>query len=278
MRRKANGMGPLVMEIESAAPVVSVIIITHNRSHTLVATFESFRHIVEYPKHRLEFVLVDDASSPAHAKVAALLPCDRRIYNQRNLGLGASINLGIRAAVGKYVLLLQDDWLLTGRPTVIAEAVQVLESAPEVGIVHLRDWGAREYQTSEVREIGGVTVEVLSKRSDDGSILRTYSDNPHLKRRNVHEVVGWYRENVPMTIMENAMNEAVSRQQIFQCVRLKGPLPFVHIGENYSFNPSGKRARLEAGLKETPLGRGLLRIVRYSRGAVRRFTVEGPPK
>jgi len=97
------------------APVVSVIIPTFNRAHLIRSTIVS---ALGQSLADIEVLVVDDCSPPPDntAEVVAAIgdPRLRYIRREKNGGLAATRNAGIRAAKGTYVALLDDDdeWLV----------------------------------------------------------------------------------------------------------------------------------------------------------------------
>jgi protein-tyrosine-phosphatase/glycosyltransferase involved in cell wall biosynthesis len=91
-------------------PTVSVIIPTYNRPHLLVQAIESVRR---QSVAGIEIVVVDDGSErpvePAIPTHDELL----RVLRQENRGLNAARNVGLAAARGEFIALLDDDdlWL-----------------------------------------------------------------------------------------------------------------------------------------------------------------------
>lgn len=249
--------------MESAAePVVSVVFITYNRVHTLVAAYETFLQGTDYPRDRLELIVSDDGSDPDVRALIDQLPFDRRCYAAENQGFGANANKGLRAACGDYVLFLQDDWIVVRRPSFLREAVRVLERWPDIGLVLLRDFGA---ETGEPRSVEGTEVKVAA--DSHGAIV--YSDNPHLKRGDFHDVVGWYREDAPMTVVERDMAAAVAAQGRYRTATLLGEQPFVHIGDRWSFNPGRRRVAAERLIRRLPLGAPAIDLWRTARRRLR---------
>ncbi len=256
--------------IEDEWPLVSVLFVTYNRPHTLVATYETFLVTTDYPRDRLELVVTDDGSEPRALDVIRELDFEVRCLAARNQGLGANINKGMRACSGEFILLMQDDWMCMRRGSYLRDAVKVLRHHPDIGIVILQDWG--DSLTAERRDAEDVTLRVLAPRSPDGLIAkRTYTDNPHLKRREFHDVVGWYMEGAPMTAMENDMTRRVAAQTRFKSSLVDGENPFVHIGDRYSFNPGRRNAWIERWLASAPPGRGALGLIRRLRRAWRQW-------
>ena len=96
-------------------PLVSIIISTHNRAVQLAEAVESVRR-QDYP--RLEVILINDGSTDETAEVIDSYRNDRRfriITNSTNLGLAASLNIGIEASSGKYIARIDDDDRWTDR-------------------------------------------------------------------------------------------------------------------------------------------------------------------
>ncbi len=110
---------------------VSVIIPTYNRSNLLRLTVES---VLAQTYPNIEIIVVDDDSTDDTAAVMEQY-AGRVIYiKQANQGASAARNTGFQAASGEYINFLDDDDLLM--PTKIERQVQVLDSHPEIGLVH----------------------------------------------------------------------------------------------------------------------------------------------
>lgn len=241
-------------------PLVSIVFVTYNRAHTLVATYETLLAQVDYPRECLELIVSDDASDPFHREIIDQLDFDVRSYAKVNQGLGANSNRGIRAAKGKYVLFMQDDWITVGHGSFLREMVTVLENNPRLGIIMLRD--ARPERHAHLAEPFGYGVGLFEQEPSMELGYRRYSDNPHLKRRDFHDKAGWYREGVPMTVMENEMTSLVNNQNIFQCGILKKAIIFVHIGRAYSFNPTYRFNTLKVIARKIPFVKPIYKKIR----------------
>ncbi|MHB1343935.1 MAG: mycofactocin biosynthesis glycosyltransferase MftF [Thermoleophilia bacterium] len=91
----------------AAAPSISVIVPTKDRAaeleDCLVALFA-----VDYPRERLEVVVVDDGSRDDTAEVARRHPCTY-LANDRNRGQSYSRNVGARAASGEILAFIDSD-------------------------------------------------------------------------------------------------------------------------------------------------------------------------
>ena len=246
-------------------PLVSVIFLTYNRAHTLVATFESFRMRVNYPRDRLELILCDDASDSLNLGIARTLGFDKVLTSRRNQGLSANTNKGVRAASGDFILQLQDDWLLGGDPDFLKNAVAALELFPDIGMVAFRE--RPNLHIAETRTVAGKMFDILTPNlnssggiSDVGNGV--YTDTPHVKRRNFHDIVGYYVEGIPMTQAELAMTRSVSLDDRVRVAVLRCDEVFHHIGGSYSYNPGVKRQRLIERIQSLPGGGAIVAVVR----------------
>lgn len=94
--------------------MISVIIPTYNRSHTLLKVLDSF--FVQ--KHLLEIILVDDASTENLAEILRPFTVKypniplRLIRNEKQSGAAYSRKRGLSAANGEYILFADDDLFL----------------------------------------------------------------------------------------------------------------------------------------------------------------------
>jgi GT2 family glycosyltransferase len=119
----------------SAAPLVSVIIPTHNRARSLRRALDSVFAQEGSPEHfELEILLIDDASNDETPELLRGYPRVRYIRLPQNLGTSAARNAGLKNAGGRYVAFLDDDdeWL----PWKLRRQVALLEARPDVGVVY----------------------------------------------------------------------------------------------------------------------------------------------
>ncbi|WP_084250887.1 glycosyltransferase family 2 protein [Sphingomonas pruni] len=254
-------------------PKVSVLFLTYNRAHTLVATYESFLARINYPRDRLELILCDDASHEFHQAIIRGLSFDVSLCATRNQGLGANTNKGVRAASGDFILQLQDDWLFVGEPDFLRDVIRTLQCHPDIGMIAFRE--RSNLAVAETREVDGSQFDILIPDLNDNGEIESvargvYTDTPHVKRRNFHDIVGYYAEGIPMTKMELAMNRAVSTRADMVVAVKRGPETFRHIGEAYSFNPGAKREQLIQRIGAIPGGHVVLTLARSARNLFRR--------
>jgi GT2 family glycosyltransferase/glycosyltransferase involved in cell wall biosynthesis/radical SAM superfamily enzyme YgiQ (UPF0313 family)/MoaA/NifB/PqqE/SkfB family radical SAM enzyme/cytochrome c-type biogenesis protein CcmH/NrfG len=107
-------------------PLVSVIVPTYNRPDTLM---ETLRSIFQQTYQHLEILVVNDAGADIE-DVISFMNEDRRITyvkHDRNRGLAAARNTGLKLAKGKYIAYLDDDDLFS--PHHLETLVNHLESS-----------------------------------------------------------------------------------------------------------------------------------------------------
>lgn len=152
------------------APLVYVIVITHNGRHHLERCLPSLYQTV-YP--RFEVVLVDNASTDGSADfVAQNYPSVIIMRNEANLGYARGNNLAILRALeagADYVVLLNDDTELLDRRW-LASATAAAEDDAQVGMVGFELTGAmiavdqtRPVQVAPTAAIEGCALFMRSK-------------------------------------------------------------------------------------------------------------------
>ena len=259
--------------IDGDLPLISVVFVSYNRAHTLVATYEAFLAFTDYPRDKLELILADDASDPSTQSVLAQIPFDKRVIGKKNAGLGANQNRGMEAATGEFIFMLQDDWFLVGRGDYLRVGVETMRQYEDIGFILYRDRSQDNLKVSEIRNRDGHEVSILAKLNQDPKTISVamglYSDNPHLKRADFHQFVGPYAEGIPMHLMELEMTRKASVQDHYEIAIIESMDVFKHIGDAFSFNPSHKRAKRLAVLKSFKGGRLAIDLARKVRDYTR---------
>lgn len=90
-------------------PAVTVVVAAHNAAETISEAIDS---IISQTFHDWEMIVVDDASTDGTSRILATYADDSRIQvirSDHNLGSGASRNLALNVAKGKYVLVQDAD-------------------------------------------------------------------------------------------------------------------------------------------------------------------------
>ena len=118
-------IGERPRESATTGPLVSVIVPTYNRPADLEITLHS---VAAQTYENLELIVVNDAGESVNEVVARFMGA-RVIELEKNSGLAAARNAGIRAASGTYVAFLDDDD--TFFPEHVADLVAALERTGE---------------------------------------------------------------------------------------------------------------------------------------------------
>jgi len=117
------------------SPLVSVIVLTYNNLDFTRACLRSIEAESHWPN--LEIIVVDNASSDGTPEFLAEWqrggPRRRIILNEHNLGFAAGNNVGLAAASGDYLVLLNNDTYVT--PNWIGAMVKHLARNPDIGIL-----------------------------------------------------------------------------------------------------------------------------------------------
>ena len=116
--------------MESSQPLVSIITVNYNSTEV---TIELLRSIQRLAPSSLEIIVVDNASreNPSE-RLRAVEPGVNVIVSPVNLGFSGGNNLGIRAARGKYLFLVNNDTELTAG--LIEGLLGVFRRHPDAGI------------------------------------------------------------------------------------------------------------------------------------------------
>lgn len=101
---------------------VSIIITNYNYSKYLNRAIRS-AFVQKYPEGKFEIIVVDDSSSDWSKEIIASYgDFIKPIYLEKNIGLAAARNVGIKASKGKFILFLDaDDYL--GRDILYIESI-----------------------------------------------------------------------------------------------------------------------------------------------------------
>jgi len=117
--------------------VVSLILLTRNRTKYFLETIESLHTNTSHP---FELIVCDsDSREPGKRESVMQLLDDKLISSAilttgNNTGMGDIWNRGVSASVGKYICTLNDD--LFFEPGWLDEQVQCLKAFPEVGMIN----------------------------------------------------------------------------------------------------------------------------------------------
>jgi GT2 family glycosyltransferase len=118
------------MKMESSSPLVSIITVNYNSTEVTVELLQSIRRL-SYPS--LEVIVVDNASrDDPSERLRDTDPEVTVIVSAVNLGFSGGNNLGIRAARGQYLFLVNNDTELT--EGLIEGLLDVFRRRPDAGM------------------------------------------------------------------------------------------------------------------------------------------------
>lgn len=111
---------------------ISIIILSYNTKDLLHACLKSlFNHV---DKERCEIIVIDNASTDESASmVRKYFPHVTLILSDKNLGFAKGINLGVKAAKGKYFLFLNSDAAISDDS--IEQMILLMKSNENIGVV-----------------------------------------------------------------------------------------------------------------------------------------------
>lgn len=142
----------------SRQPLVSVLMSVHNDLQYLRESVDS---ILNQTLGDFEFILVNDGSTDGSGDLLKDLsdPRVKLLANPSNIGLTASLNLGLDLARGKYLARMDADDL--SEPPRLQRQVEFLEAHPQIGIV-----GCSRHLINEE----GKTIAIAPAMEDDLAI------------------------------------------------------------------------------------------------------------
>lgn len=171
----------------------SVVVPVYNHAQHLSRCFTS---LTDQKYRPLEVIAIDDCSPDPRAREIMDIyergnpGVFRAIYNERNLGISATLNRGIEAARGEWIVMVDcDDWLELDALNEVARAINGREG---IGYVFTDRRRIDEVTGKDRVEHFGGRLDLLSKPFAEA--LRMSMVASHLKviRRDVHFDVGGY--------------------------------------------------------------------------------------
>lgn len=200
--------------------LVSVVVPAYNAERFLDETLQSIRN----QTHRaLEIIVVDDGSSDHTADIVRRHASEDprvQLISQRNLGVGAARNTGLRRATGAYVAPLDADDLW--RPEKIERQLTALKSAgPRAGMAYT--WFAIIDEHSNV-------LSKRSKSSSEGNVLTELcvgniagNASSALIRTEIVDAIGGYDETLHQRNLQGCedlkLYWLIAESYEFVCVR-----------------------------------------------------------
>jgi hypothetical protein len=186
--------GPLPLEsradlepsAESEAPLISVIIPTHNGERTLGETIES---VLRQTFTNWELIVIDDGSTDSTPAILSQIADSRlKVFSYDNAGVAASRNRGLAHASGAFVAFLDHDDLWT--PDKLQAQCRALQRNPQAAVAYslvdcIDASGHFLHPASRITESGDVHARLLLTDFVDTT------SNPLIRRRALDKVGGF---------------------------------------------------------------------------------------
>jgi len=142
---------------------VSVLLTCFNHIRFLPAAYES---ILNQSFAEWEIIAIDDGSTDGSRDwLLSRTEPITRIFNEKNLGTYASLNVALSQAQGEYIAVLNDDDVWA--PEKLAKQVALLDAESEVGLVHTDGW----FIDGEGRQQEGTPLGFEFPRFETGDVL-----------------------------------------------------------------------------------------------------------
>ena len=114
-------------------PKVSIVFSNFNGGKEPLECLASIKKL-NYPKNKIETIIIDNGSKDkSPEKIAGKFPEVNLIKLKKDIGLPASLNLGIKKSAGKYIFIANDDIVL--EKSSIKNMVHFLEKNTNVGVL-----------------------------------------------------------------------------------------------------------------------------------------------
>lgn len=117
----------------TAPPLISIIIVNWNGGEVFAGCLKSLSEI-SYPNW--ELIVVDNGSTDGSEKINETQISNHNlqiINNKKNLGFAKANNQGVELAMGKYILLLNNDTKV--EPDFLSKLVKRVEEDPKVAVI-----------------------------------------------------------------------------------------------------------------------------------------------
>jgi GT2 family glycosyltransferase len=120
------------MQKTSKFPLISIVTLTWNTTDVTVEFLRSLNEHCTYPN--LEVIIVDNGSKEDPTSVfKAIYPNAHILLNGKNLGFTGGNNVGIKAAKGDYLFIVNNDTEFT--PGLLEGLLEIFDNYPDAGIV-----------------------------------------------------------------------------------------------------------------------------------------------
>ena len=111
-------------------PLVSIIMVTFNQ---IKLTRHCLQSLKRYTPEKHELIIVDNGSTDGTVEFLGKMKDTRCIFNEKNLAFARANNQGIEIAKGEYLLLMNNDLILT--ECWLKKLLAVASSSVDIGVV-----------------------------------------------------------------------------------------------------------------------------------------------
>lgn len=137
---------------------ISIITINYNGLANTCALIET----IPFNDYPLEVIVVDNASSEDEATlIEQRYPQVKVIRSKKNLGFAGGNNLGIKAALGRYLFFINNDTILKPQTSDLKHLIERLESDTKIGMVCPKirfAWGTCPIQFAGYTPLSRITL------------------------------------------------------------------------------------------------------------------------
>ncbi|MGH7141745.1 MAG: glycosyltransferase [Minisyncoccia bacterium] len=226
-------------------PSVAVIVPAWNEEKTLAGTIESLLAL-DYPKNKLEIIVVDDGSTDGTLRAAQRFRKNLqvKIFSKENGGKYTALNFGLKHTKSELVGCLDADSFVV--PDSLLESVKVFEASPEAMAVvpAMKVW--KPHRALELMQAVEYTFGIFYKKIFDNLAAISVLPGPFsIYRREVFAIAGPFRPAHQTEDMEMA----------FRMHRYRLPIANAHTAVVYTHVPQTLRKLLK---QRTRWSRGFL--------------------
>lgn len=137
--------------------LISLVTVNYNHSDLTIALIESLSQLTDL---RFELVVVDNNSTVPFSYEKDLPFPMRVIYSDKNLGFAGGNELGMRAAVGDYLFLINNDTEIN--QNFVSPIIECFNSHPNLGMLSTL---LRFYDTGLIQYAGASALSKLTLRN-----------------------------------------------------------------------------------------------------------------
>ena len=142
--------------LTSEYPILSVVVLNFNGRHFLKACFDSLYENIDVS---FEIIFVDNQSSDDSVNyIESNYPLVNVIVSPENGGFAKGNNLGVSKALGKYLLIFNNDTILQ---SLISKGIDILEKEPSIGVVGAKMTDSSGAYRSSACRFPGIVGAVL---------------------------------------------------------------------------------------------------------------------